>query len=118
MGDVLESARVFHLQDAGDININIGSMGKINNRDLAMESEEFISDWKVESLLFVSVELGDVEVGFTENDIVFTVGDGKHSQVEGLVLYLIFINIELRKHGKLRVDINWEGYSFVARDFL
>jgi hypothetical protein len=60
-----------------------------------VESEEFISDWKVELLLFVSVELGDVEVGLTENDIVFTGGDGKHSQVEGLVLNLILVNIEL-----------------------
>ena len=55
--DVLESARVFHLQYMGDINIDIGSMGKIYNGDLAVKSEKFVSDGQSKLLLFVSIEL-------------------------------------------------------------
>jgi hypothetical protein len=66
-----------------------------------VKREEIISNWELELLLFVTVELGNVEVSFTKDHVLLTVGDGQHFQVESLVLNLIPVNVELREHGHL-----------------
>lgn len=98
VGDVLESLGVFHFQDVGNIDINIGTVGKVNNRDLAVNGKEFVSDGELHFLLLVSVESSNVEVSLSKDNIGVSRGKGKHSQVECLVLNLIFINIELGEH--------------------
>jgi hypothetical protein len=118
LGDVLESLGVFHFQDVGNIDIYIGTVRKVNDGDLAVNGEELVSDREFHLLLLVSVESGNVEVGLSKDNVMFSRGKSHHSQVKSLVLDLILINIELGEHSQLGVDIDRERDSFVARNFL
>lgn len=118
LGDVLESLGVFHFQDVGNIDIYIGTVRKVNDGDLAVNGEELVSDREFHLLLLVSVESGNVEVGLSKDNVMFSRGKSHHSQVKSLVLDLILINIELGEHSQLGVDVDRERDSFVARNFL
>jgi len=94
---------------------------RIDDRDLTVESEEFVSEVQDELLLLVTVVLADIEFSFSEDGVALSLGASNDSQVHFLFLDLLIINIELRDQGKLMLEMHWEfrfSVNFVGSDAL
>lgn len=77
-------------------NFEVISFVSVNNRDFEVKGKEAISDRQFQFFFFLIVELSNVEMGFSEDSIRFSLGGSVNLNNKLFVLNLLLVDEELR----------------------